>query len=182
MSAGISLSLVLRTLIQLVQKSREGENRAALLGSEPDRGTFLPSIVSSPENDVNGTRQRVSGSRQRPRCALSHCGPRQDRARSSAAPGSRLACPLLQPLGGVHQNPPRARRQRAITSSSPRGIVRKNPRQQGQVAGPVIRRHPRIVGRYREGLFFCRTLASRKDQPYLRSARTSTRGHRLLTI
>lgn len=76
MSAGISLSLVLRTLIQLVQKPREGENRAALLGSEPDRGTFLPSIVSSPENDVNGTGQRVSGSRQRPRRALSHCGPR----------------------------------------------------------------------------------------------------------
>lgn len=49
-----------------------GENRAALLGSGPDRGTFLPSIVSSPENDVNGTRQRVSGLRQRPRCALPH--------------------------------------------------------------------------------------------------------------
>lgn len=90
---------------------------------------------------MNGTRQRLSRSSQRPRCVLSLADVilPLDPQQLFEVDWPALCIELL---GGVI----RTRRelgvlQCAVTSPSPRGIVRKNPRQRRQVAGPVVRRH-----------------------------------------
>lgn len=136
---GISPSLVLRTLVQLVQRPCEGQNSAALLGSEPDRGTFLPSIVSGERRERHEAAalqiKPAPSMRSQLRTLLVPLDPQQ----LFEVDWPALCIGLL---GGVI----RTRRELgvlpcAITSPSPRGIVRKNPRQQRQVAGPVLRRH-----------------------------------------
>lgn len=177
MAAGmISPCLAWRTLVQWVQRPREGENRAA----RPGRGSFLPSILS---------------------------GKRRERREAAAlqiepAPSMRaltlrtLVVPLdpqqlfefdwpalcIELLGGVI----RTRRelgvlQCAITSPSPRGIVRKNPRQQGRSPVRFFAGTPPKSRISRASIFLPETLASGKDQPHVSPARASTRWHRLLT-
>jgi hypothetical protein len=60
MSAVISPSLALRTLVQLVQRPAK-HNRGRLSSSANQTGTFRPSMVSYSENELNDTRQRLSG-------------------------------------------------------------------------------------------------------------------------
>ena len=69
MSAVTSPSFAFRTLVQLVHSP--AKHSSGRLSSEANQtGTFLPSMVSYSENDVNGTRQRLSGPSQRFQCAL----------------------------------------------------------------------------------------------------------------
>src|SRR6476659_3454927 len=58
MSAVISPSRAFRTLVHVVQRpAKDNNGRVASVANQ----TFLPSIVLYSENDVNGTRQRLSG-------------------------------------------------------------------------------------------------------------------------
>lgn len=59
-SVVISPSFALRTLVQLVH-SPANAIRGHVSSSANQTGTFLPSIVSYSEKEVNGTRQRCSG-------------------------------------------------------------------------------------------------------------------------
>jgi hypothetical protein len=69
MSAVISPSLVFRTLVQLVH--RPAKHISGRLSSAANHtGTFLPSIVSYSENDVNGAKQRCFRPSHRSQCAL----------------------------------------------------------------------------------------------------------------
>lgn len=100
------------------------ENRPALVGSEPD-GHLL--AIDGVVLGERGERHQAAALRIEPalpvRALATGRWSCRHRALSSAAAGSRLACPLLPASWWRPQNPPRP--QRAITSSRPRGIVRK---------------------------------------------------------
>src|SRR5665811_1796986 len=69
MSAVTSPSLTFRTLVQFVH--RPAKHISGRLSSAANQtGTFLPSMVSYSENDVNGARQRYSGPSHRFQWAL----------------------------------------------------------------------------------------------------------------
>src|SRR5258708_27183885 len=69
MSAVISPSFALRTDVQFVQRPAKA-SRGRLSSRANHTGTFLPSIVSYSEKEVNGARHRCSGPSHRLQCAL----------------------------------------------------------------------------------------------------------------
>src|SRR5258708_32534614 len=69
MSVVISPSFAFRTLVQLVHSPAK-LSRGRDWSAANQTGVFFPSIVSYSENDVNGTRHRLSGPSQRFQWAL----------------------------------------------------------------------------------------------------------------
>ena len=133
----------------------EAEQRPALVEAN-QTGTFLPSMVSYSENDVNGTRQRCSGTSQRFQWALLTLRmlvvPPSGSSRSSSlkSTGLPLACSFSRALlGGVHQrllrrrHAPARHRQfapAAAVAHDRRRIVGIDARHRRQVAGAIARR------------------------------------------
>jgi hypothetical protein len=97
MSVVISPSFAFRTLVHLVQSPAK-LSRGRVSSAANQTGVFFPSIVSYSENDVNGTRHRLSGPSQRFQWALPTFRPSPEACRHASwwrpsRPSETKACP-----------------------------------------------------------------------------------------